>query len=302
MATKEKELKVLMQLLKLPENTYCAECGARHPRWASYNLGIFVCLQCSGIHRDLGVDISKVRSITLDTWTPEMVKGMKEMGNQKSNAIWEYNLPQGRKPAPDDSVDKIKLFIKEKYQTELWKKKGSTQQIFRKKDKKKPEGGEKTGKKEDRGDSIHDMREGSETLKEKKTAKQKSDNSTKIVACQQTSTPPQVISVQDKEDDLLSFNNDQQILDSSSQLYLPQETSTQGSPQVVQSKSSQNIMNLFNIPHHSESSFLPQHLEWAFPYPRYPQVQNQGKASSYLPQYPFSRKGQMYNLTLKKKT
>ncbi|KAJ0106325.1 hypothetical protein Patl1_19331 [Pistacia atlantica] len=65
--------KILEGLLKLPENRECADLA---PRWASVNLGVFICMQCSGIHRSLGVHISKVRSTTLDTWLPEQVAFM----------------------------------------------------------------------------------------------------------------------------------------------------------------------------------------------------------------------------------
>ncbi|KAJ8443441.1 hypothetical protein Cgig2_026228 [Carnegiea gigantea] len=66
---------------------------SRAPRWASVNLGIFICMQCSGIHRSLGVHISKVRSATLDTWLPEQVAFTQSMGNGKANSYWEAELP-----------------------------------------------------------------------------------------------------------------------------------------------------------------------------------------------------------------
>ena len=44
------------------------------PRWASWNLGVFVCIRCAGIHRNLGVHISRVKSVNLDSWTPEQIE------------------------------------------------------------------------------------------------------------------------------------------------------------------------------------------------------------------------------------
>ncbi|MCE2055928.1 ADP-ribosylation factor GTPase-activating protein, partial [Datura stramonium] len=107
-------LQILEGLLKLPENRECADCRGRAPRWASINLGIFICLQCSGIHRSLGVHISKVRSTTLDTWLPEQVAFMQRVGNEKSNNYWEAELPA--------SVDRsdIGKFIRTKYQDKKW--------------------------------------------------------------------------------------------------------------------------------------------------------------------------------------
>lgn len=51
-----------------PGNDRCADCDAPSPSWASANLGILVCIECSGIHRNLGTHISKVRSLELDDW------------------------------------------------------------------------------------------------------------------------------------------------------------------------------------------------------------------------------------------
>jgi hypothetical protein len=58
-------------MAKLSGNRECADCTAKNPKWAVFNIGIFVCHNCSGKHRNLGTGISKVRSINLDRWRPE---------------------------------------------------------------------------------------------------------------------------------------------------------------------------------------------------------------------------------------
>lgn len=109
-----KHRKILEGLLKLPENRECADCKAKGPRWASVNLGIFICMQCSGIHRSLGVHISKVRSATLDTWLPEQVAFIQSMGNEKANSYWEAELP------PNYDRVGIENFIRAKYDEKRW--------------------------------------------------------------------------------------------------------------------------------------------------------------------------------------
>ncbi|CAK9160197.1 unnamed protein product [Ilex paraguariensis] len=106
--------KILEGLLKLPENRECADCKSKGPRWGSVNLGIFICMQCSGIHRSLGVHISKVRSATLDTWLPEQVAFIQSMGNEKANSYWEAELPHNY-----DRVG-IENFIRAKYEEKRW--------------------------------------------------------------------------------------------------------------------------------------------------------------------------------------
>ncbi|XP_028127537.1 ADP-ribosylation factor GTPase-activating protein AGD5-like [Camellia sinensis] len=114
-----KQRKILEGLLKLPENRECADCKSKGPRWASVNLGIFVCMQCSGIHRSLGVHISKVRSATLDTWLPEQVAFIQSMGNEKANCYWEAELP------PNYDRVGIENFIRAKYEEKRWVAKDS---------------------------------------------------------------------------------------------------------------------------------------------------------------------------------
>ncbi|XP_031394018.1 ADP-ribosylation factor GTPase-activating protein AGD5-like isoform X2 [Punica granatum] len=109
-----KHRKILESLLKLPENRECADCKSKAPRWASVNLGIFICMQCSGVHRSLGVHISKVRSATLDTWLPEQVANIQSMGNEKANSYWEAELP------PNYDRVRIDNFIRAKYQEKKW--------------------------------------------------------------------------------------------------------------------------------------------------------------------------------------
>ncbi|XP_019200085.1 PREDICTED: probable ADP-ribosylation factor GTPase-activating protein AGD15 [Ipomoea nil] len=106
--------KILEELLTLPENMECADCRDRSPKWASINLGIFICMQCSGIHRSLGVHISKVRSTTLDTWLPDQIAFVQSMGNEKANSYWEALLP------PDSDRSDIEKFIRAKYEEKKW--------------------------------------------------------------------------------------------------------------------------------------------------------------------------------------
>ncbi|CAI4228857.1 unnamed protein product [Auanema sp. JU1783] len=104
---------ILQDLLKEEENKYCADCNAKTPRWASWNLGVFICITCAGIHRNLGVHISKVRSVNLDSWTPEQVQSMRVMGNEKAKRVYEHSLPATfRRPM---AVHQLEQFIRAKY-------------------------------------------------------------------------------------------------------------------------------------------------------------------------------------------
>lgn len=58
----KKHLQALKRILSRPENRTCADCGDQMPTWASINCGVFLCLKCSGIHRSLGVHISKAKT------------------------------------------------------------------------------------------------------------------------------------------------------------------------------------------------------------------------------------------------
>ena len=156
---------ILSELLKEEENRYCSDCGAKGnmeftvfvrlplqvllfclihrtswwliflastttgPRWASWNLGVFLCIRCAGIHRNLGVHISRVKSVNLDSWTPEQmevscsvcvfdlsgrefcshsgfaffgIQSIQQWGNKRAAEFWECYLPSDfRRPQTD---------------------------------------------------------------------------------------------------------------------------------------------------------------------------------------------------------
>eukprot|EP01114_Cavostelium_apophysatum_P018314 TRINITY_DN5643_c0_g1_i3.p2 TRINITY_DN5643_c0_g1~~TRINITY_DN5643_c0_g1_i3.p2 ORF type:complete len:327 (+),score=109.95 TRINITY_DN5643_c0_g1_i3:1109-2089(+) len=105
----------LIEFLALPENSVCADCSAPKPEWASTNLGVFICIACSGAHRSLGTHISKVRSVHLDDWDPEQVAHMLAIGNKKANEHWEHNLPANAKISEKDTVTAKIHYITTKY-------------------------------------------------------------------------------------------------------------------------------------------------------------------------------------------
>lgn len=129
-------------------NDKCADCGAPEPDWASLNLGVLVCIECSGVHRNLGVHISKVRSLTLDfrVWEPSVITLFQSLGNTFANSVWEELLqsrsafqvdlvPTGlyksdkaqllfmNKPSPADAISIKEKFIHAKYAEKLFVRK-----------------------------------------------------------------------------------------------------------------------------------------------------------------------------------
>ncbi|EEA25853.1 hypothetical protein TMatcc_005906 [Talaromyces marneffei ATCC 18224] len=99
-------------------NKWCADCGSTlKVEWVSINLGIVLCIECSGIHRSLGTHISKIRSLTLDvnSFSNDIVEILLQVGNRVSNMIWEATLDQSSKPQAQSTREQRLKFITAKY-------------------------------------------------------------------------------------------------------------------------------------------------------------------------------------------
>ncbi|OCL11353.1 ArfGap-domain-containing protein [Glonium stellatum] len=110
--------RALQELIKtVPGNDRCADCGARNPGWASWSLGVFLCMRCATLHRKLGTHISKVKSLSMDSWNNEQVDNMKRVGNTESNRHFNPRNIKPQIPMDIDEVDgALERFIRQKYE------------------------------------------------------------------------------------------------------------------------------------------------------------------------------------------
>lgn len=116
MANLERNNKILLDLVRQPGNNLCADCGAPEPDWASYTLGIFLCLNCSGMHRNIPA-VSRVKSIRLDLWDDSLVEFMRERGNSAAKAIYEKCVPAFfYRPQQTDCIVLKDQWIRAKYE------------------------------------------------------------------------------------------------------------------------------------------------------------------------------------------
>ncbi|NXM19454.1 AGAP1 protein, partial [Ploceus nigricollis] len=101
--TSQNEAMALQSIRNIRGNSHCVDCEAQNPDWASLNLGALICIECSGIHRNLGTHLSRVRSLDLDDWPIELIKVMSSIGNELANSVWEENSQGHVKPSSDST-------------------------------------------------------------------------------------------------------------------------------------------------------------------------------------------------------
>uniref|UniRef100_A0A8D1QRC0 ArfGAP with SH3 domain, ankyrin repeat and PH domain 1 n=1 Tax=Sus scrofa TaxID=9823 RepID=A0A8D1QRC0_PIG len=107
---------IIEDVQRLPGNEVCCDCGSSEPTWLSTNLGILTCIECSGIHREMGVHISRIQSLELDKLGTSELLLAKNVGNNSFNDIMEANLPSpSPKPTPSSDMTVRKEYITAKY-------------------------------------------------------------------------------------------------------------------------------------------------------------------------------------------
>ncbi|XP_024420084.3 arf-GAP with GTPase, ANK repeat and PH domain-containing protein 1 isoform X9 [Desmodus rotundus] len=118
--TSQSEAMALQSIRSLRGNSHCVDCETQNPNWASLNLGALMCIECSGIHRNLGTHLSRVRSLDLDDWPIELIKVMLSIGNELANSVWEESCQGRAKPSLDSTREEKERWIRAKYEQKLF--------------------------------------------------------------------------------------------------------------------------------------------------------------------------------------
>ncbi|KAK5917584.1 hypothetical protein CgunFtcFv8_002420 [Champsocephalus gunnari] len=108
---------VALRLWENPNNKVCSDCGAANPEWASANLLLVICQACAGQHRALGSNLSKVRSLKMDSkiWTEPLIQLFVAHGNRLANQVWAPVVPAAEQLFPGSPDEERSKFIQDKY-------------------------------------------------------------------------------------------------------------------------------------------------------------------------------------------
>ncbi|XP_071671846.1 arf-GAP with SH3 domain, ANK repeat and PH domain-containing protein 1-like isoform X2 [Patagioenas fasciata] len=107
---------IIQEVRGMPGNRECCDCSAPDPTWLSINLGILICVECSGIHREIGAHLSRIQSLSLDRLATSELLVVRNIGNSGFNGIMEANLPSfSLKPTEHSDTALRKNFIISKY-------------------------------------------------------------------------------------------------------------------------------------------------------------------------------------------
>ncbi|XP_061785978.1 arf-GAP with SH3 domain, ANK repeat and PH domain-containing protein 2b isoform X1 [Nerophis lumbriciformis] len=108
---------IVQEVKKISGNNVCCDCSAPDPTWLSTNLGVLICIECSGIHREMGVHYSRIQSLDLDVLGTSELLLAKNVGNTSFNDIMEVALSAKgvSKPDPCSDMQTRKDYITAKY-------------------------------------------------------------------------------------------------------------------------------------------------------------------------------------------
>ncbi|XP_066268700.1 arf-GAP with SH3 domain, ANK repeat and PH domain-containing protein 2-like isoform X6 [Branchiostoma lanceolatum] len=106
---------IISEVKRMPGNGQCCDCNAPDPTWLSTNLGVLLCIECSGVHRALGVHISRTQSLELDVLNTSELLLARTVGNMGFNDIMESRLDPSQKPTANSTMEERREFIQDKY-------------------------------------------------------------------------------------------------------------------------------------------------------------------------------------------